>query len=138
MPFAERHHRRVAAVSAKQKSDPARLGRGDRLDVHGELRFESLPHLGRQADPALSPDFALREGRGDGGTGIRYRVQIGLGREIGVKDPINAGEHGIARRAGSPRMDRDLGTMLVSLVDHRRESRQAARFARRPNGNRRS
>ena len=79
VPFTGRHDRSIAAVSAQQQPNAARLRRRHCLYVDVELRLQPVAHRGRHVDPVLGPDFALGESRHDWDAGPRDRVEIRLG-----------------------------------------------------------
>ena len=66
----------------------------------------------------LDHDRKERRRRQDRHAGLGHRVEVAVGGEIGVHDPIDAGFGGGARRTGAARMDRDLQVTPVRLADH--------------------
>jgi len=74
---------------------------------------------------ACNSPWRVKELFGDG-------VEIAVGGEIGVHDPVDAGFGGGAGRASAARMDRDFQVAAVRLADHGGDlvPRQHLRFAR--------
>ena len=78
-----------------------------------EVEAEAALALQRQDDAG--------EGRHEGGAGGGHRIEVVLGREVGVQDPVDAGLRRRAGRGRAARVDGDLKMAAVGLSDHGRE-----------------
>ncbi len=115
----------VAGIGADQKPDAelARLVHQFAEQIVVPLHAVEIELHLFGADLLLLAEFAHHGkeggGRQDRHAGLGDGVEIAIGGEVGMHDPVDAGFGGRAGRAGAARVDGDFQVAPVRLADHR-------------------
>ena len=120
--FAVGHNRRVAAVGAAQHFDAQAAGGGQYLHRAFGVAADEVQFIVAAA-PLLAHSERLEQEshrRHYPRPGLGYGVQIALGGEVGVHDPVHPGLRGGFGGAGAPGVNGDAGVAAVRLVHYRR------------------
>ena len=120
--LAVRRERIVASVGADQELDAELARLVHQLAKQVEVAFHAinveLHLLGFDRLTELDHDRQERCGGNDRHAALGHRLEVALGGEIGMNDPVDAGLGGGAGRAGATRMNADAQVAPVRLAYH--------------------